>query len=68
MSEVARYTFHVNSDKRSAGTSTDMTLNMKNTILLKAVNSKFYIDVHSVDMNSPREKESSLRMNGVLTL
>jgi hypothetical protein len=50
MSEVARYTFHVNSDKRSTGTSTDMTLNMKNTISLKAVNSRFYIDVHSANV------------------
>jgi len=50
MTEVARYTFHVNSDKRSSGASTDMTLNMKNTICLKAASSKFYIDVHSANI------------------
>lgn len=50
MSEIARYTFHVNSDKRSSGTSTDMTLCLKNTLCLKAVKSSFYIDVHSTNV------------------
>jgi len=50
MSEVARYTFHVSSDKRSSGTSTDMTLSLKNTLCLKAVKSSFYIDVHSANI------------------
>jgi len=50
MNEIARYTFHVNSDKRSSGTSTDMTLAMKNTITLKSINSSFYIDVHSANV------------------
>jgi hypothetical protein len=50
MSEIARYTFHVNSDKRSSGTSTDMNLNMKNTLTLKSVNSSFHIDVHSANI------------------
>jgi len=50
MNEIARYTFHVNSDKRSSGTSTDMTLAMKNTITLKSFNSSFYIDVHSANV------------------
>jgi hypothetical protein len=50
MSEIARYTFHVNSDKRSSGTNTDMTLSMKNTLTLKSINSSFYIDVHSANV------------------
>ena len=50
MSEIARYTFHVNSDKRSSGTNTDMTLAIKNTITLKSINSSFYIDVHSANV------------------
>ena len=50
MNEITRYTFHVNSDKRSSGTSTDMTLSLKNTITLKSINSSFYIDVHSANI------------------
>ena len=50
MNEIARYTFHVNSDKRSSGTSTDMTLSLKNTLTLKSINSSFYIDVHSANI------------------
>jgi hypothetical protein len=50
MNEIARYTFHVNSDKRSSGTNTDMTLNMKNTLTLKSVNSSFYMDVHATNI------------------
>jgi len=50
MNEIARYTFHVNSDKRSSGTSTDMTLSLKNTLTLKSINSSFYMDVHSANI------------------
>jgi hypothetical protein len=50
MNEIARYTFHVNSDKRSSGTNTDMTLSLKNTLTLKSVNSSFYMDVHSANI------------------
>jgi hypothetical protein len=48
--EIRRYTFHVNSDKRSAGTNTDMILTVKDTISLKAIDSVFYIDVHSANV------------------
>jgi hypothetical protein len=48
--EIRRYTFHVNSDKRSSGTSTDMTLTVKDVISLKAIDSVFYMDVHSVNI------------------
>ena len=30
MNEVARYTFHVNSNQRSSGTNTDFKLDIKN--------------------------------------
>ena len=50
MNEIARYTFHVNSDKRSSGTNTDMTLRVKNTLTLKSVNSSFYMDVHATNI------------------
>lgn len=48
--EIQRYTFHVNSDKRTSGTNTDMTLTVKDTISLKAIDSVFYIDVHSANV------------------
>ncbi len=48
--EIRRYTFHVNSDKRSSGTNTDMMLTVKDTISLKAIDSTFYIDVHSANI------------------
>jgi hypothetical protein len=48
--EIRRYTFHVNSDKRSSGTNTDMMLTVKDTISLKAIDSVFYIDVHSANI------------------
>ena len=48
--EIRRYTFHVNSDKRSSGTNTDMTLTVKDTISLTAIDSAFYIDVHSANV------------------
>ena len=48
--EIRRYTFHVNSDKRSSGTNTDMMLTVKDTISLKAIDSAFYIDVHSANV------------------
>jgi len=50
MNEVARYTFHVNSNQRSSGTNTDLILQMKNTIALKSANGKFYMDVHSANI------------------
>jgi hypothetical protein len=50
MAEVCRYTFHVNSNKRSSGTATDMTLNFTNTLTLKAADSSFHIDVHAVNI------------------
>jgi hypothetical protein len=49
-SEIARYTFNVNSDKRSSGTNTDLTLAIRNTISLKSTNSKFFIEVHSCNV------------------
>jgi len=48
--EIARYTFHVNSDKRSSGDNTDLTLAIRNTISLKSTNSKFFIEVHSCNV------------------
>ena len=48
--EIRRYTFHVNSDKRSSGTNTDMMLTVKDTISLTAIDSAFYIDVHSANV------------------
>jgi hypothetical protein len=48
--EIARYTFNVNSDKRSSGTNTDLTLAIRNTISLKSTNSKFFIEVHSCNV------------------
>lgn len=50
MSEIARYSFHINSNKRSSGTNTDINLVMKNTISLKSTNSSFYIDFHSANI------------------
>lgn len=50
MNEITRYTFHVNSNKRSSGTNTDMTLSLKNTLVLRSINSSFYIDVHSANV------------------
>ena len=46
MTEIARYTFHIQSNKRSGGTSTDMTINTVNTIALKSKRGRFQIVVH----------------------
>lgn len=48
--EIARYTFHVASDKRSSGTETDMTLTVTDTIALKSKRGKFMIVVHAVNI------------------
>jgi hypothetical protein len=48
--EIAKYTFHVSSDKRSSGTSTDMTLSLANTINLKSKTGRFMIVVHAVNI------------------
>lgn len=48
--EIAKYTFHVSSDKRSSGTSTDMTLSLANTISLKSKLGRFKILVHAVNI------------------
>jgi hypothetical protein len=48
--EIRRYTFNVNSDKRSSGTNTDMMLTIRDTISLKAIDSAFYVDVHAVNV------------------
>lgn len=48
--EIARYTFHINSDQRSSGTDTDMNIAIKNTISLKSINSSFYLEVHAVNI------------------
>jgi hypothetical protein len=48
--EIARYTFHVNSDKRSSGTNTDMILAVKDTITKKSLNSTFHIQVHNTNI------------------
>jgi hypothetical protein len=48
--EIAKYTFHVSSDKRSAGTATDMTLTLANTISLKSKTGRFMLVVHAVNI------------------
>lgn len=48
--EISRYTFHVSSDKRSAGTATDMTLSVANTLSLKSKTGRFQILVHAVNI------------------
>lgn len=48
--EIAKYTFHVSSDKRSAGTATDMTLTLANTISLKSKMGRFMLIVHAVNI------------------
>jgi len=48
--EIAKYTFHVSSDKRSAGTATDMTLTLANTISLKSKTGRFMLMVHAVNI------------------
>jgi hypothetical protein len=48
--EIRRYTFNVNSNKRSSGTNTDMLLTVQETISLKAIDSAFYVDVHAVNV------------------
>lgn len=48
--EIARYTFHISSDKRSSGSNSDMNLLIKNTISLKSANSSFYLAVHAVNI------------------
>lgn len=48
--EIAKYTFHVSSDKRSAGTATDMTLSLANTISLKSKTGRFMLIVHAVNI------------------
>ena len=48
--EIAKYTFHVSSDKRSSGTATDMTLSLANTISLKSKTGRFSIVVHAVNI------------------
>jgi hypothetical protein len=45
--EIARYTFHVSSDKRSSGTATDLTLALVNTISIKSKRGKFMVVVHT---------------------
>jgi len=50
MTEIARYTFHVQSGKRSAGTNTDLILNTKEPISIKAKNGHFHIEVHHVNI------------------
>ena len=46
MTEIARYTFHIQSNKRSGGTATDMTINTVNTIALKSKRGRFQVAVH----------------------
>jgi hypothetical protein len=46
MTEIARYTFHIQSNKRSGGTATDMTVNTVNTIALKSKQGRFQVVVH----------------------
>jgi len=48
--EIRRYTFHVSSYKRSAGTATDMTLSVANTLSLKSKTGRFQILVHAVNI------------------
>ena len=48
--EIARYTFHVNSDKRTTGTNTDMFLVVSDTIVKKSLNSALHIQVHNVNI------------------
>jgi len=48
--EIARYTFHVSSDKRSAGTATDLTLALANTVSLKSKRGRFMVVVHTINV------------------
>lgn len=48
--EIAKYTFHVASDKRSSGTATDLNLALANTIALKSKRGHFEFLVHSVNI------------------
>lgn len=48
--EVMRYTFHVDSNKRSAGTNTDLILNMTQVINKLAVDSVFIVTVNSISV------------------
>lgn len=48
--EICRYTFHINSDKRSSGTNTDMVIAVKDTIVKKSLNSTLHIQVHNVNI------------------
>ena len=48
MTEVARYTFHVASDKRNSGTNTDMNLQLTEVITKLAAKSQFHIMVHGM--------------------
>lgn len=45
--EIARYMFHVSSDKRSSGTATDLTLALANTVSLKSKKGRFMVVVHT---------------------
>jgi hypothetical protein len=48
--EIARYTFHINSDKRMSGTNTDLTISVNDTIVKKSLNSALHIQVHNVNI------------------
>lgn len=48
--EIARYTFHVNSEKRTTGTNTDFFLAVNDTIVKKSLNSGLHIQVHNVNI------------------
>jgi hypothetical protein len=48
--EISRYTFHVNSGKRSGGTPTDITLSVKEMLTLKSRHGKFQIVVHACNI------------------
>ena len=50
MTEIARYTFHVQSGKRSAGTNSDLTLNTREPITTKAKKGHFHLIVHHANI------------------
>ena len=48
--EIARYTFHVNSEKRTSGTNTDLFLGISDSIVKKSLNSSLHIQVHNANI------------------